>query len=242
MAVSSAQGLGHESPACRLMRAVTKPNVHQESVFMVAIGNFNPKIVEPLWLAKNKLVPEEEAVAADRQLLDGDLSHITFPWADLILLQDRLQLESGQEMVNEAQLRDLSVGLLRLLPHTPIKVVSIQHRVVVVARSEEEWHEVGHRLAPKELWAGILESPGMFDFAMQGTRSDELEGAWKVRVQPVLDPRLGVWINVNDEVLLPDPDEPEPGSRAADLIQEMWPEAEQRTLDIRTALYERLFG
>ncbi len=223
------------------MHAVAKPTVHRESVFMIATGNFNPKIVEPLWLAKYRLVPEEEAEAAERQLLDGDLSHITFPWADLIVLQDRLQVESGEEMVNEAQLRDLSVGLLRLLPHTPVKAVSIQHRVVVVAKSEEEWHEVGHRLAPKKLWDGILESPGMFDFAMQGARSDDLEGAWKVRVQPVVDPKLGIWINVNDEVLLPDPDEPEPGSRAADLIQEMWPAAEQRTLQIRNALYGRLF-
>jgi hypothetical protein len=223
------------------MRAVTKPKVHRESVFTIATGNFNPKIVEPLWLAKYGLVPEEEAEAAGRQLLDGDLSHITFPWADLVVLQDRLQLESGEEMVSEAQLRDLSVGLLRLLPHTPVKAVSIQHRVVVVAKSEEAWHEVGHRLAPKKLWTGILESPGMFDFAMQGTRSDELVGAWKVRVQPVLDPKFGVWINVNDEVFLPEPDEPEPGSRAADLIQEMWPAAEQRTLEIRNALYERLF-
>jgi hypothetical protein len=220
---------------------MSRPTVHRESVFAIATGNFNPKIVEPLWLAKYGLVPEEEAEAADRQLLDADLSHITFPWADLVVLQDRLQIESGEEMVNEAQLRDLSVGLLRLLPHTPVDVVSIQHRVVVIAKSEDEWHEVGHRLAPKELWAGILESPGIFDFAMQGKRSDELEGAWKVRVQPVFDPKLGLWINVNDEALLPDGDEPEPGSRAADLIQEMWPAAEQRTLEIRDALFERLF-
>jgi hypothetical protein len=215
--------------------------VYRESVFAIATGNFNPKIVEPLWLAKYALVSEDEAEAADRQLVDGDLSHITFPWADLVVLQDRLQIESGEEMVNEAQLRDLSVGLLRLLPHTPVTAVSIQHRIVVVAKNEEEWHGVGHRLAPKEVWAGILESPGLFDIAMQGTRLDGLDGGWKVRVRPAVDPKLGIWINVNDEVLLPDPDEPEPGSRAADLIQEMWPAAEQRTLEIRDALYERLF-
>lgn len=220
---------------------MSRPKVHAESVFAIVTGNFNPKIVEPLWLAKYGLVPEEEAEAAGRQLLDGDLSHITFPWADLIVLQDRLQLESAEEMMNEAQIRDLAIGLLRLLPHTPIDAVSIQHRVVVIAKSEDEWHEVGHRLAPKELWADVLDSPGMFDFAMQGTRSDELQGAWKVRVRPVFDPNLGVWINVNDEVRLPDLNEPEPGGRAADLIQEMWPAAEQRTLEIRNKLYERLF-
>ena len=215
--------------------------MHSESVFAIVTGNFNPRIVEPLWLAKYGLVPEEEAEVAGRQLLDGDLSHVTFPWADLVVLQDRLQLESAEEMMNEAQIRDLAIGVLRLLPHTPIDAVSIQHRAVVIAKSEDEWHEVGHRLAPKELWADILDSPGMFDFAMQGTRSDELQGSWKVRVRPVSDPKLGIWINVNDEVRLPDLNEPEPGARAADLIQELWPVAEQRTLEIQNKLYERLF-
>jgi hypothetical protein len=223
------------------MRAVTKPSVHQESVFAIVAGDFNPKIVEPLWLSKHGLVPEEEAQDADRQLLDAELTHITFPWADLTVLQDRLQLESGEEMINEAQLCDLAVGMLRLLPHTPVKLISIQHRIVVVASSEEEWHEVGHRLAPKKIWEGILDAPGMFDFAMQGSRSDDLEGAWKVRIQPVADPKFGIWINVNDEASLPVPDEPEPGRRAADFIQTMWSESEQRTLEIRTSLLSRLF-
>jgi hypothetical protein len=216
------------------------PRVHSEGISAILLGSFNPRIVEPLWLAKQGLVPEEEAQKADRQLIDADMSRIVLPWAQMVVLQDRLQLESGPELVNDAQLRDLAVGMLRLLPHTPVTVVSIQHRITVIANSEEQWHNVGHTLAPKAIWEGILEAPGIFDFAMQGKRPDEHEGSIKVRIQPVFDPKFGVWINVNDELAVPDREEPESGQRAANLLQEIWPESESRTATIRGQLYERL--
>lgn len=220
---------------------MTAPKTHAESVYAVVVGNFNPKIVEPLWLSNNGLVPEFEAEAAERQLIDGDFSHVVLPWADLTVIADRMQLESREELINKAQLQDLAVSILRLLPHTPISLISIQHRIIVVANSEQQRHEVGHRLAPKALWDGVLDSPGMFDFAMQGTRCDEYQGATRVRIRPEFEPGWSIWINVNEEVALKDPDKPEAGSRAADLVQKLWPEAERRTLEIRSKLYERLF-
>ncbi len=217
------------------------PTVHHEGTYIVLLGNFNPRIVEPLWLAKEGLVAEEEAEKAERQLVDAEMSRIVFPWAELIVLQERLQLESGPEMVDDGQLRDLAAGMLRQLPHTPVHVLSIQHRVTVIAASDEQWHNVGHTIAPKKIWNDVLQSPGILDFAMQGMRPDDYEGSIKVRLQPVHDPKLGVWINVNDELAVPDPDELEPGRRAADLLDAVWPEARSRTATIREQLYERLF-
>jgi len=93
-------------------------------------------------------MPEEEAQGAEFQLVNRDMSRIVLPWVDLLVLQDRLQLESGAELVSERQLRDLLVGLLRLLPHTLVQLASIQHRETVSAQSEEQWHNVGERLHP----------------------------------------------------------------------------------------------
>jgi hypothetical protein len=217
------------------------PSIQSESVLVSVLGGFNPRIVEPLWLAKHGLVAEEEADDAQRQLIDEDLARIVLPWAELIVLQDRLQVDARNEIVNAAQLRDLLVGVLRLLPHTPITIVSINHRVLVSAESEEQWHGVGHTLAPKELWEGILDKPGMLDYAMQGIRPDGLDGAIKVRIQPSPHAKWGIFINVNDEWVLPDQDDPEPAARAAELIQKIWPEAEARTTAIRRELYKRVF-
>jgi hypothetical protein len=217
------------------------PRVQNEAIYAVMLGGFNPRIVEPLWLSKQGLIPEDEAENAERQLIDGDMSRIVLPWAQLIVLQEQLQLESRTELVSEAQLRDLAVGMLRLLPHTPVTRLSIQHRVTVIAESKEQWHNVGHILAPKGVWEGILDRPGIFDFAMSGVRPDDHEGAIKVRIQPVFEPEWGVWINVNDELVVPDPEEIEPGRHAAELLADVWPAAESRTATIRKQLFERLF-
>jgi hypothetical protein len=185
---------------------MTAPQVQNETTYAVLLGNFNPRIIEPLWLAKQGLVAEEEAERAERQLIDAEMSRIVFPWAELIVLQNQVQVESGPEMVSDSQLRDLAVGMLRLLPHTPVQVVSIQHRVTVIAASEDQWHNVGHAIAPKEIWEDVLEKPGILDFAMQGTRPDDHEGSIKVRIRPLPDPKWAVWINVNDELGVPAPD------------------------------------
>jgi hypothetical protein len=217
------------------------PTVQSQEVLAVAIGSFNPRIFEPLWLSNHGLIPEDEAEAAPRQQIDSDMSQISLPWAELLILKDRLQIGSRNEIVNEAQVRDLLVGMLRLLPHTPISLVSINHRVVLSAQSEEQWHGVGHILAPKEMWDGILDQPGMLDFAMQGVRPDDLEGAIKVRIQPTFDVQWGVFVNVNDEFSIPQSDVDEPAARAADLVEKVWPDAEERTSVIHGLLFERIF-
>lgn len=217
------------------------PSLQSESVVAIVIGNFNPRIVEPLWLSNNGLVAQEEAEGAERELVDTEMSRVVLPWAELVVLKDRIQTEGSIGAANVAQIRDLLAGVLLVLPHSPVRVVSLNHRVVVSAESEEQWHGVGHALAPKEIWEGLLDKPGMLDFAMQGVRPDGLDGAIKVRIQPVFDVQWGVFINVNDEFPLPDPDAPEPGRRAAELIQKVWPDAEARTAMIRSALYERIF-
>jgi hypothetical protein len=66
--------------------------------------------------------------------------------------------------------------------------------------SEGAWHAVGHRLAPKEPWAGLLEKPGMRRVSMLGQRPDEYRGDIVVTVEPsmVLRPGFGVYLEVND--------------------------------------------
>ncbi len=206
---------------------------------MILLGSFNPRIFDPLWLADHNLVAEEEAVNAERELIDRDFSRIALPWMELVVLQDRLQAQTTSETVNSGQIRDLLVGILRLLPHIPIDVGSIHHRADVAISTEEEWHAIGHALAPKDLWQGVLDQPGMFDFAMQGVRPDDRRGAIKVRIQPSKLVQPGIMLNVNDEFAISESSESERVG-IAELLDAIWPEAETRALEIRKLLLERL--
>lgn len=219
---------------------MTTPSVYRQQTAVVLLGSFNPRIFEPLWFSRNGLIADAEAEAAEIQLVDSDFCHLALPWVDFTVLDSKLQMATTPETVNDAQLRDLVVGILRLLPHTPVTQGSIHHRADLQLSTEPEWHEVGHRLAPKALWEGILEEPGMFDFAMLGKRPDDLEGAIKVRIRPSPVVHPGIFMNVNDEFIPPTPDEN--GTSTADLVFGLWPEAEQRATEIRTQLLERLIG
>ncbi len=216
------------------------PIIHSQSVVVVLLGSFNPRIVEPLWLSKHSLVPEEEASGAEREMIDRDFSRIVLPWAELVVFQERLQIDTREKITNAAQVRDLLVGILRILPHTPVTVASINHRALLRLDTEEQWHEVGHRLAPKDVWDGVLDKPGMLDFAMQGVRPDGLDGAIKVRIRPNPLVHPGLFINVNDEFSLPDQNDPEPAARAAGLLAKSWSEIEARADHICSTLLKRL--
>lgn len=219
-------------------RLMAPLRIHAEFTVASLLGSFNPRIFERLWFAQNGLVPAEEAEQAEMQMIDRDFCRLHFGWAELVVVENRLQLRTTPETVADAQVRDLLVGMLKLLPHTPIERGSIHHRADIAIATEEEWHAVGDALAPKELWDGILEQPGMFDFAMLGKRPDDLEGAVKVRIQPSQSVEPGVFINVNDEFLISEADGGV--TEAAEVIETLWPAAERRASEIREQLLTRL--
>jgi hypothetical protein len=219
-------------------RPVATVKVHSTKTVVALLGSFNPRIFEPRWFSEEGLVARPEAAEAEVQMIDHDFCHLNFGWVDLIATEDRLQAESTGETVNDGQVRDLLVGIFRLLPHTPVRVGSIHHRWQLKVDSEDAWHDVGHSLAPKEIWDEVLEKPGLFDFAMQGDRPDDFQGAIKVRIQPSRAVSSGVFINVNDEFVLPEDEaSAEP---IADVLETLWPVAENRAMEIKNVLIGRL--
>jgi hypothetical protein len=215
------------------------PKIHAEATAVALFGSFNPRIFEPLWFSQHELVPAQEAEVAEVHMADREFCQVGFGWVDLVVTEDRLLAESTSETVNNSQIRDLLVGIFRLLPHIPVQVGAIHHRWQIAIDTEEEWHNVGHSLAPKEIWDGVLEEPGMFDFAMSGSRPDDLEGAIKVRIQPSKAISPGVFMNVNDEFSL-EGSEGETHLAVADVLDRLWPDAGSRAAAIREALLARL--
>jgi hypothetical protein len=84
----------------------------------------------------------------------------------------------------------------QLLSHTPITALGINMRHTFRYNNDEDWHALGHRLAPKEPWGNLLNKPGMLMVQMKALRSDDYEGAVNVSVQSN-SPRE-VIISVND--------------------------------------------
>ncbi len=208
---------------------------------VAVLGGFNPRIFARRWFSQQGLVAEAEAEAADVQLVGSQFARIDLPWAVVIVTDARLDVSSKEETVQSAQIRDLGVGIMRLLPHTPVQRAGTNHWSHFSVASEDAWHDLGHQLTPKDLWEEVLQNPGMLILSVQGQRTDGRSGSVRVNVtvQPSGLIRPGIFISVNDDFVI-EPDLPEPAGRTAQLLADTWPAGEAQADRIMTAVMRRV--
>jgi hypothetical protein len=177
---------------------VSKPTEEISALGIVLVGDFNPKIFQPAWLASESLIRKQEAESADMKVLVADLSVFEIPpWLRIQVTNEQFLAATTQEAFFEP-LYDLVIGIFKLLHHTPIKMMGINREMHYRMASADEWHKFGHALAPKETWKKCMESPGMAELTIRGLRKDSLTGHVNTTVAP--SPRIipGVFIKVND--------------------------------------------
>jgi len=169
-----------------------------EGVAVVLVGNFNPAIFQPMWLAKNQLVREEEAQAATIQLIRPELSSFVIGAINVVVVTNQFQAETAALDKGEV-LKDLVVGCFRLLEHTPISSLVISRHMHFRMPSTEAWNRVGHMIVPKSpLWDGILENPGTRVAEIEGTRPTAPSGKLHFRIEPSLRVPCSVYIGTGE--------------------------------------------
>ena len=173
----------------------TKPDVQTLSI--VLVGNFNPRIFHPSWLAKHELIRNHEADNADIELSHNDVSIFSLEWLKLQVMLDKFSTITEQEPYFEVT-RDLVCGIFRLLEHTPISGIGINRGAHIRMRSKESWNDLGHILAPKKRWEKALKQPGTMRISIRGTRKDDYNGHQNVRFEPSTRVHPGVFIEFND--------------------------------------------
>ena len=207
-----------------------------EDVSIVLVGSFNPAIFHPVWFAREKLIQQEEADRANIKIVSHDVTVFSIGWLTVEVTLDRFVARTTQ-IQNLEPLRDLVLGTFGLLRHTPIKQMGINRIAHFQILSEDVWHQLGHRLAPKEPWAGLLEKPGMRRIQMQGIRADNYKGSISVAVEPSLTTKpFGAYIEVNDHF---DNDAEEKGNqcdRMMEILAESWQTCLERSFRIMQTL------
>lgn len=169
---------------------------------IVFVGSFNPQIFQPAWFASQNLLKREEADGAKIEIINRELVIFSSGWFRIEVTTERMILATAQAQAFE-WLRDLAIGTFRVLPHTPMDKLGINRDTHFRMETEEAWHAIGHRLAPKDIWKELLTDPGMAGLTIQGKRPDEHKGALNVRVEPSGKVKPGVFVNVNDHYELP---------------------------------------
>jgi hypothetical protein len=209
-----------------------------QSVSVVWLGDFNPKIFQPAWFAAEGLIRKQEAEEANVEIIHPEVVSFALEWLTLQVTRERFFASTSQEPYYEV-VRDLVLGTFRLLRHTPVHKMGINTDMHFRMGSEEAWHAFGHRLAPKDLWQGILENPGMRSLTMEGRRPDGCKGYIRVKVEPSVRVHPGVYVNVNDHYEVADPKSVIGSDEIRTLLERSWDESLRRSARIAYALLEK---
>jgi hypothetical protein len=182
---------------------VESPEAEVEGLSLVFVGEFAPQLIQPSWLARLGLLSETEADAADVQVISSEVTQFDVDWLEIQVTRQKLQLQTTLSHSFIA-LHDIGSGILKSLPFARVVGMGINHDAHFRLKSEEIWHSIGHRLAPKKLWERVTKSPGLNSLLIEGQRSDDRPGKYNFRVEPsrLVKPHA-LFASVNDHYDIP---------------------------------------
>jgi hypothetical protein len=210
------------------------PPVELAGVSVVAAGALNPAIFNPLWFAEKDLMPRNAVEGA----LDKDfvavqqLMSFTADWLSVQVTLEQATFGTV-DVGRELDLRDVVKGVFDLLPETPVNAVGLNADAHFRVGSDEEWHALGDRFLPKDLWQPLFEGDqwrrrkdgqtvGLRSMTVEAHRETfpgfvRTEVAPSVRLTP-----LGVYIGINSHFQLTSAEQRGNGYKVVTVIEEHW--------------------
>jgi hypothetical protein len=236
------------------MAEIQTPVPVKQTLSIVFVGSFNPRIFHPAWFEREGLISPDEETASlaetkrNGPLVTPDLSRCEIG-EDLTVecLTNRLSINAATTL-GEERLRALAAAILSKLPHTPITVVGLNHSQVFDARNEDEWHRVGDLLVPKhDLWEKVMTGrPGMALLRVEEFRP----GPPPVRVWATVEPvreshppfRFSIHTNWHTDIPQNPPAEANPAELAAEFVATQWEVALDFGRNLAKTLFANLRG
>jgi len=176
---------------------------------IVAVGDFNPMIFSPDWLETNGLIGEGDAIVAregteqHRPLVSHQVTNFEVDWFTLQVLENQFVLSSRG--VLSPAFRDLAVGILQLVPHTPINAIGLNFIGHFKFDDIDAYHKIGDEFAPKSVWSELYPDQmiGLEQLTIrvqQGTREEGVASNDEKRItlQKSSKFNIGVALSYND--------------------------------------------
>ena len=177
---------------------------------MVGLKGFNP--------------PQGVYYEALIQVISPEVASFTADWLTVQVTRDRFAASSSDPSQFE-MLRDFVLGAFGLLEHTPLSKMGINRDMHYRMESVEEWHAVGHLLAPKEVWRKSMQDPGLENLTIIGRRPGSTAKIFRVTVQPstrMPKGAVGVYIATNEHF---ENEEGDASQRLLTVLRDHWRDA-----------------
>jgi hypothetical protein len=203
-----------------------------QQVQVVLLGQFNPAIVQPGWLAKHEIIGESEALNARIEVIHPEVTVLHLAHVELMIEPGKCTLASRG--IHFDVLRDFVLKTFgEFLFHTPISALGINSMIHFDCGSFEAREEFAKRLAPREPWGAWgeeiegapdgLEHGGLVSISMrQNNRRDGKKGFLIVRLEPSTRlPRTGIFMLINDHYSFDDAKDKD-SAMAMEVIELNW--------------------
>ena len=166
---------------------------------IVIIGDFNPVIIQPFWLAHKKLIREQEAQTAKVEIIHQEIVRYSLDWVNIEITKDKFTLSSKQEPFFEP-LKDLVTSIFSILTETPLRAIGLNHLKHFAIPDKTKHYQFGNILAPLSNFKDSFEEPRLLNLEIiEQPRKDAFKGTIRARIYPS-DMKLsfGVAIDIND--------------------------------------------
>jgi hypothetical protein len=202
---------------------------------VIALGAFNPAIVSPDWLEHHKLIGTEDAEIARQGrslLITHQVAQFEGPYFALQVIENQFALTSKGAMT--PLFRDLFVGMLQLLPQTPVTALGLNFTGHYKLDNVDDYHAIGDVLAPKSIWselfpgseqaAGLANLTIRVDPMSRDSTVQKSKSHKHVTLQPSTIVKHGVFLSYNDhhDISKSDQSESMPAERAAAIVDSEW--------------------
>ncbi len=140
--------------------SITKPVIYNLSI--VLVGNFNPSIVNPSWLAYKKLIRESEVENATIKIIHPDLANFSLSFVNIQCSPEKFVINCENEADFDL-VKDLATSIFSILNETPVSGIGINHYLDFELNTDKEFYDFGNWLAPNEIWNETLNDPKLFE-------------------------------------------------------------------------------
>lgn len=173
------------------------------NIALVFVGNFNPSIVSPSWLARKGLIRDSEADNANLQITHPEISRFTLSFVEIQVTMTKFQLTCENQAEFE-YVKDLAVSIFTILSETPVSALGFNHFMHFKLSNIKEYNGFGNWLSPLSSWENSLEGPKILELKIIDTPHKESNIKNQVTIVPSdkLPPGLGVRIQLNYHIEL----------------------------------------
>jgi hypothetical protein len=199
----------------------------------VMVGNFNPVIVQPTWLAFKELIREQESKSANIEVIHNEVSKWKLDWLEFEATPTRMEMKTSQEPYLEP-MKDLISSIWKILKETPISAFGINHLFYFALPDDDKLFEFGNKLVPLDPWSQFMNKPRVAEVVvMEQKRNDGFEGNFSVfvkRPDVAVNSKFSLLIQINDHFDFNNP--PNGSQLVRNVLNEKWKSSYERAHQI----------